>query len=60
MRQIFAALLLAGAGIVLPATVTPAQETYPTQPILLTHGNTAGSSSDLMARIIAEPLAARQ
>ena len=59
MRQIFAALLLAGAGIALPATVTPAQETYPTQPIHLTHGNTAGSSSDLMARIIAEPLAAR-
>ena len=59
MRQFVAALLLAGVGITLPATVTPAQEAYPTQPILLTHGNTAGSNSDLMARIIAEPLAAR-
>ena len=59
MRQIVAALLLAGVGIALPATVASAQETYPNQPILLTHGNTAGSNSDLMARIIAEPLAAR-
>ncbi len=36
-----------------------AQDAYPTRPILLTHGNTPGSNSDLMARIIADPLAAR-
>jgi tripartite-type tricarboxylate transporter receptor subunit TctC len=36
-----------------------AQDTYPSHPILLTHGNTPGSNSDLMARIIADPLAAR-
>jgi tripartite-type tricarboxylate transporter receptor subunit TctC len=36
-----------------------AEDAYPTHPVLLTHGNTPGSNSDLMARIIADPLAAR-
>jgi tripartite-type tricarboxylate transporter receptor subunit TctC len=36
-----------------------AEDAYPTRPILLTHGNTPGSNSDIMARIIADPLAAR-
>ena len=33
-----------------------AEDAYPTHPILLTHGNTPGSNSDVMARIIADPL----
>src|SRR3954471_2556710 len=45
---------LAGA-----AAEAVAQDAYPTHPILLTHRNTPGSNSDLMARIISDPLAAR-
>jgi len=45
--------------LALAAAGAPAQDAYPTRPILLTHGNTPGSNSDLMARIIADPLAAR-
>jgi tripartite-type tricarboxylate transporter receptor subunit TctC len=55
----FAAVLL-GVGVALGSLGTAvAQDTYPSHPILLTHGNTPGSNSDLMARIIADPLAAR-
>jgi tripartite-type tricarboxylate transporter receptor subunit TctC len=46
------------AGIAASSTAA-AEDAYPTHPILLTHGNTPGSNSDLMARIIADPLAAR-
>jgi tripartite-type tricarboxylate transporter receptor subunit TctC len=53
------AVLLSIFCLGLAAAKAPAQETYPTHPILLTHGNTPGSNSDLMARIIADPLAAR-
>jgi tripartite-type tricarboxylate transporter receptor subunit TctC len=45
--------------LALVAAGATAQDAYPTRPILLTHGNTPGSNSDLMARIIADPLAAR-
>jgi tripartite-type tricarboxylate transporter receptor subunit TctC len=45
--------------LALAAAGATAQDAYPTRPILLTHGNTPGSNSDLMARIIADPLAAR-
>ena len=52
-------MLLSGALGIALAVGASAQEAYPTHPILLTHGNTPGSNSDLMARIIADPLAAR-
>ena len=51
-------LLLSAIGLALRRR-SAAQDAYPTHPILLTHGNTPGSNSDLMARIIADPLAAR-
>jgi tripartite-type tricarboxylate transporter receptor subunit TctC len=53
------AALLSSFCLALAAAGATAQEAYPTRPILLTHGNTPGSNSDLMARIIADPLAAR-
>jgi tripartite-type tricarboxylate transporter receptor subunit TctC len=53
------AVLLSVFCLALVAAGATAQEAYPTRPILLTHGNTPGSNSDLMARIIADPLAAR-
>lgn len=53
------AVLLSAFGLVLATATATAQDAYPTRPILLTHGNTPGSNSDLMARIIADPLAAR-
>ena len=53
------AVLLTVFYLALTAAGATAQEAYPTRPILLTHGNTPGSNSDLMARIIADPLAAR-
>ena len=53
------AVLLSALCLALAAAGALAQEAYPTHPILLTHGNTPGSNSDLMARIIADPLAAR-
>ena len=59
MTRKLAALLLGALGLGLAATGAPAQDAYPNHPILLTHGNTPGSNSDLMARIIADPLAAR-
>jgi tripartite-type tricarboxylate transporter receptor subunit TctC len=52
-------VLLSILSLGLAAAGATAQEAYPTRPILLTHGNTPGSNSDLMARIIADPLAAR-
>jgi tripartite-type tricarboxylate transporter receptor subunit TctC len=58
MRVKLAAVLCAAA-LGLTLVGADAQETYPTHPILLTHGNTPGSNSDVMARIIADPLAAR-
>jgi tripartite-type tricarboxylate transporter receptor subunit TctC len=59
MTRRLAALLLAALWIASSADLAIAEDAYPTHPILLTHGNTAGSNSDLMARIIADPLAAR-
>ena len=53
------AVLLSIFGLAMAAAGAIAQDAYPTRPILLTHGNTPGSNSDLMARIIADPLAAR-
>jgi tripartite-type tricarboxylate transporter receptor subunit TctC len=53
------AVLLSVFCLALTAAEASAQDAYPTRPILLTHGNTPGSNSDLMARIIADPLAAR-
>ena len=53
------AVLLSVLSLGLAAAGATAQEVYPTHPILLTHGNTPDSNSDLMARIIADPLAAR-
>jgi len=53
------AVLLSAFGLALAPAGAIAQDAYPTRPILLTHGNTPGSNSDLMARIIADPLAAR-
>ena len=53
------AVLLSVFCLALTTAGATAQEAYPTHPILLTHGNTPGSNSDLMARIIADPLAAR-
>ena len=53
------AVLLSVFGLALAAAGAAAQDAYPTRPVLLTHGNTPGSNSDLMARIIADPLAAR-
>jgi tripartite-type tricarboxylate transporter receptor subunit TctC len=53
------AVLLSVFCFALAAAGAIAQDAYPTRPILLTHGNTPGSNSDLMARIIADPLAAR-
>ncbi len=58
MKGMFTAALCA-AVIGLVSVGVAAQETYPTHPILLTHGNTPGSNSDVIARIIADPLAAR-
>ena len=58
MRKI-SAVLLSAFGLALAPAGAIAQDAYPTRPILLTHGNTPGSNSDLMARIIADPLAAR-
>jgi tripartite-type tricarboxylate transporter receptor subunit TctC len=51
--------LIVGAAALAFAVPASAEDAYPTHPILLTHGNTPGSNSDLMARIIADPLAAR-
>lgn len=59
MTTKFAVLLLSAWSLGLATVGARAQEAYPTRPILLTHGNTPGSNSDLMARIIADPLAAR-
>src|SRR6185369_15655181 len=53
------AVLLSAFGLALAPAGAIAQDAHPTRPILLTHGNTPGSNSDLMARIIADPLAAR-
>jgi tripartite-type tricarboxylate transporter receptor subunit TctC len=53
------AVLLMVLNLGLASNGAIAQDAYPTRPILLTHGNTPGSNSDLMARIIADPLAAR-
>ena len=58
MKGMFTAALCAVV-IGLVSVGAAAQETYPTHPVLLTHGNTPGSNSDVMARIIADPLAAR-
>ena len=52
-------MLLAALWVAPSMGLAIAEDAYPTHPILLTHGNTAGSNSDLMARIIADPLAAR-
>jgi tripartite-type tricarboxylate transporter receptor subunit TctC len=59
MTTKLAAVLLASSLGFASAGSVAAEDAYPTHPILLTHGNTPGSNSDIMARIIADPLAAR-
>ena len=60
MTRKFAVLLLGALSLPLGfAGPSAAEDAYPNHPILLTHGNTPGSNSDIMARIIADPLAAR-
>jgi tripartite-type tricarboxylate transporter receptor subunit TctC len=59
MKAKLAAVLFGAFCLGLAANRAVADEAYPSHPILLTHGNTPGSNSDIMARIIADPLAAR-
>jgi tripartite-type tricarboxylate transporter receptor subunit TctC len=56
--KVFAAVLWSALSFGITTTAFT-QEAYPTHPVLLTHGNTPGSNSDIMARIVADPLAAR-
>ena len=51
----------AAAIALLLAVATPmaAQQTYPTRPLLLTHGFAAGGNGDVVSRIVGEALSAR-
>ena len=52
------ATALLGAGLLLAALATAQAETYPSRPIKLLVGASAGGTTDTMARAIAQPLSA--
>jgi tripartite-type tricarboxylate transporter receptor subunit TctC len=51
------AALVAGAGAALPAGLARAQGGFPSQPIRLVVSQAAGSNTDVVARLMAEPMA---
>ncbi|MBO9456013.1 tripartite tricarboxylate transporter substrate binding protein [Paracoccus sp. R12_1] len=58
-RNLLVASALAGACALLPALVAAQQAEWPTQPVHVYVGFPAGSSPDVLARLVTEPLAER-
>jgi tripartite-type tricarboxylate transporter receptor subunit TctC len=55
-RHLLAAAALAAAAFGLPATVAMAQDAFPSKPLKIVSPFPPGGTSDVMARLIAEPL----